>query len=593
MSALTRDEAVRRFYLKHLPGCRIEERRLEAPCPFCASVKSGASGLLTVDLDPGSGFFGYFRCTQRCSPGGFPAFFAKRSGIDPASVPGFDPDREPFVRDTVLPTKNLNLEVTRFQALLGESQDAFFGRLNISHAVVREMGIGYNGRYLVFPYLLEDGNCYAAHCILPEREEDSFWQGDSTYTTGDFRIYNVQEIERCEGGALCITEGEINLLALKQLGYPGIAVPHVDDLKILTPERLGKVKRIYLIVNHSPEADVAARSLAVRLGHKSRILKWPFHLRRGYHLRDLAQDTGDAFETAFSRMLFASKAFSPFSPPEREHRLLLQSLEREKGKTLLGMPTGFKKLDLALNGLRGLNILGGPPKAGKSCFFMQVSTEMAKNRIPVIYYDFENGRQKIYERTLCRFSRLSEKKIRIGGLDPTLRDRLDAATYAIREILPFFRVVTDRQLSPEIMKRKIDFLQHETGTDFTLVVIDSLHKLPFKNLSERRTGIDEWLRNMESIRDEQNVTFLVTSELSRGAGGRYDRTPDMASFKESGDIEYSADNAMILMPDWDPLDPISEKQRKNVLFLVASRENSPGKVAEYALEYPFWAFREL
>jgi replicative DNA helicase len=97
---------------------------------------------------------------------------------------------------------------------------------------------------------------------------------------------------------------------------------------------------------------------------------------------------------------------------------------------------------------------------------------------------------------------------------------------------------------------------------------------------------------MESMRDEQNVTFLVTSELSRGEGGHYDRTPDMASFKESGDIEYSADNALILMPDWDPLDPISEKERKTTLFLVASRENSPGKVADYILEYPLWGFRE-
>jgi len=177
-------------------------------------------------------------------------------------------------------------------------------------------------------------------------------------------------------------------------------------------------------------------------------------------------------------------------------------------------------------------------------------------------------------------------------MDPKKRMGFKEAKDSILELLSFFRVVTDRKLGPDIMRRKIDFLQHETGTDYTLVVVDSLHKLPFKNLSERRTGIDEWLRNMESMRDEQNVTFLVTSELSRGEGGHYDRTPDMASFKESGDIEYSADNALILMPDWDPLDPISEKERKSALFLVASRENSPGKVADYILEYPLWGFRE-
>jgi replicative DNA helicase len=142
------------------------------------------------------------------------------------------------------------------------------------------------------------------------------------------------------------------------------------------------------------------------------------------------------------------------------------------------------------------------------------------------------------------------------------------------------------------MRRQIDYIQHETRRDHTLVVVDSLHKLPFKKLSERRTGIDEWLRHMENIRDAQNVSFLVISELSRGDGGHYDETPDMGSFKESGDIEYTADNAMILLPQWDPMSADAMENRASVLWLVASRENKPGKVAEYALDYPFWGFRE-
>ena len=71
-----------------------------------------------------------------------------------------------------------------------------------------------------------------------------------------------------------------------------------------------------------------------------------------------------------------------------------------------------------------------------------------------------------------------------------------------------------------------------------------------------------------------------------------DESPDLSSFKESGDIEYSADNAMILMPDWDPLSPVTKQQRKSVLWVAASRENNPGRIAEYALDYPFWRFNE-
>ena len=291
-------------------------------------------------------------------------------------------------------------------------------------------------------------------------------------------------------------------------------------------------------------------------------------------------------------MVKASKTFSPFSSPDKDHRNFIRLLERDKGKRILGLSSGFEKMDHALNGIRGINIIGGQPKAGKSCFLMQISTEVARRNNPVIYYDFENGRQKIYTRTLCRLSTLSEEDMRMRNPGEEKSGSLKTAYEDFRDMLHYFRVVTNRKLSPDIMRRQIDFLQHETRRDHCLVVVDSLHKLPFKNLSERRTGIDEWLRHLEAIRDEQNVSFLVISELSRGEGGHYSAKPDLGSFKESGDIEYSADNAMILLPDWNPLDPISSKERKSALWLAASRENSPGKIAEYVLEFPFWRFCE-
>ena len=151
-----------------------------------------------------------------------------------------------------------------------------------------------------------------------------------------------------------------------------------------------------------------------------------------------------------------------------------------------------------------------------------------------------------------------------------------------------FRVVNDRKLNPEIMRRHIDFIRHETRSQYTVVVIDSLHKLPFKDISERRSGIDAWLRHMESIRDELQVSFLAISELTRGAEGSYEETPHLGIFKGSGDIEYSADNAMVLVPEQATRD----RCRGNALWLVASREHSPGLIGRYALDFPYWGFTE-
>jgi KaiC/GvpD/RAD55 family RecA-like ATPase len=590
---MDRPEDVGKYYLQNVPEAKLEGNILKAPCPFCSNGEQEKKGTLVAYLDPESLFLGYFRCTNRCRPGGFPLHFGRLLNLDLHKVPGYDPDREQHVREVMFPIKNMNTEVKKFRSLVGESEYSYFREMGIYKPVIDEMKIGYNGRYFVYPYFMEDGNCYAARCVMPGREEDNFWYGDEAFFSDEFKIFNIQEIERCENGALFLVEGENNLLALKELGFPGIAVPFFANLEAIDPERLGFINHMLLLMNNTPEGSVAARSLATRLGYKARILRWPTTYKRGFTLCHLAKEKGKDFRGAVTAMIKASESFSPFASSDKEHHRFFQHLETEKGRILLGFETGFEKLNGALSGVRGINIMGGQPKAGKSCFFMQVSTELAKKKVPVIYYDFENGRHKIYMRTLCRLSRLSEREVRLEEKGETVGQKLEGARAEFRDLLTYFRVVTDRKLSPEIMRRQIDFLQHETRQDRALVVVDSLHKLPFKNLSERRTGIDEWLRHMESIRDDQGVAFLVISELSRGQSGRYDEKPDLSLFKESGDIEYSADNAMILSPDWDPLAPVSGGDKKSTLWLVASRENNPGKIADYVLEYPYWGFREM
>jgi replicative DNA helicase len=586
-------DEIKNFYIKHVPGASIEKNYLKAPCPFCAAGENEKQGTLVAIVNPESFFVGFFRCLNRCKAGGFPLYFGRLMGIDSKEIPGFDPDREPYVQDIVYPIINLKNDIAKFTSLMTDTQYSYFKEYGVSKAVVDEMKIGYNGRYLVYPYFLEDGNAYAARCILPGRDNDNFWYGNETFFSSKFQIYDMPEIDRCEGGALFITEGENNLLTLKELGYPAIAMPAAADLENINSESLAFINHIFIVVGNAPEAHLSARALATKLGFKARILKWPAHLKRGYNLCQLASEKGKEFRSSVSHMIQTSKSFSPFVSPEKEHRSVVENLDKNRGKDLMGISSGFEKMDQALSGIRGINIMGGPPKAGKSCFYMQVSTEMARRKTPVIYYDFENGRQKIYLRTLCRLSRLSEKEMRKNNLDDQVARRFKQAQIEFKNILHYFRVVTDRKLNPDIMKRQIDFLQHETRRDNTVVVVDSLHKLPFKDLSDRRTGIDSWLRHMEAIRDEQNVAFFVISELSRGTGGQYTKKPDLGSFKESGDIEYSADNAMILIPNWDPIDPISTAARESTLWLAASRENNPGKVGVYRLEYPYWSFSEV
>ncbi len=586
-------DIVTQFYLQQLPDAELKNNTLQAPCPFCTQKENEKIGQMVVFLNQESFFHGYFRCLNSCIRGGFPLHFARLLGISPTQAPGYDPDREYFGREVDYPVKNINHELPSFTEKLTDELYGFFQTGGITSEVLKEMRIGYNGRYLVFPYILADGNCYAARCVHPEKPEDFFWYGDERFSAEQYRLFNTQEIERCENGTLFLVEGEQNLLPLKQMGLPGIAVPSATDLNHVELLRLTWIRTIFLWVNHNPESEAMAKAFATKVGYKVRIVRWPENASRNTSLFQLATETKNLFQKKVFTMTREARAFSPFPTPAGEYHTFNERLIRESNESYDKLASGFTKFDQALGGIHGINIIGGTPKAGKSAFFIQIASEMALRKLPVIYYDFENGRQKIYLRTLCRLSRLAIDQIKGNALKPEEQLRLLQAQQTLQKALHWLRVVNDRKLTPEIMRRHIDFLRHETNSDYTIVVIDSLHKLPFKDISQQRSGIDSWLRQMEAIRDEMAVSFLVISELERGQDGQFSRQPQLGSFKGSGDIGYSADNAMVLLPQWDPFDDSPPQDRINDLWLVASREQSPGKVGSYRLDFPYWGFTEM
>ncbi len=586
-------EKLTAFYQGQLPDATLEGTTLKARCPFCERRGRKVAGNLVVYLNDQGYFAGYFRCLNRCVAGGFAPHFARLRGLDPALAPGYDPERVPYFQAEEFSQENLNREVDKLHTSLTSDIVKYFTSRTIGEETLAELKIGFNGRYLIYPYFRENDCCYAARCISPERASDQFWLGDAKYGAGGLQIFNLKDIERCQDGAIFVVEGEANLLCLRELGFPGVAVPTAADLEEIDVERFAQVQTVFLVMSNTAEAEAAARAFAARLGFKVRLLQWSARRKRGFDLTQLAQEDLPGFRAEVTRMIGVARAYSPFRAPGREYQLFCENLDQQHSASYQAMRTGLPRFDAALGGVHGINVIGGAPKSGKSCLGIQLATEIADKQMPVIYYDFENGRQKIYQRTLARWSRIAVERLVAGGLSDEEQRRYDAARAKLKGILNCFRVVTDRKLTPELMRRHIDFLRHETGRDDAVVVIDSLHKLPFKDFSERRTGIDAWLRELESIRDELRVAFLVLSELTRQEDSTYEGTPHMGLFKGSGDIEYTADNALIMQPDWQVGQMVPQAERSNSLWLVASRENSPGLIGHYRLDFPFWGFEEL
>jgi hypothetical protein len=73
--------------------------------------------------------------------------------------------------------------------------------------------------------------------------------------------------------------------------------------------------------------------------------------------------------------------------------------------------------------------------------------------------------------------------------------------------------------------------------------------------------------------------------------GDYFQNPHLGIFKGSGDIEYSADNALVFYPFSSQREG-ENGEKKYLLELIASREHSPGVIGAYLSDYPFWGFVE-
>lgn len=584
---MDQSEPVAEFYEKHLS---VHDDRQGPSCPFCES-KGYKPGRLVIVLNKESFFHGYFRCTNSCVPGGFPQWFAKLASIPVEEVPGYDPEREEVSLFQDFPVENLNDEINGYRDRLNDSIVQFFRKNNVSKTILKELGVGFNGRYIVYPYIQEDGNCYSARCVYPEKKDDYFWQGDERYIEVPYTLFNRSELQHCEQGTLFICDEENSLLTIKQLGFPAVAVPHHSHLEKLPVELFEGIKTIFVAVSNSAESISSSYAFASKVGFKARILAWPVATPMRYSFWQMAQEKGKDFGKYLGAMIQSSRSFSPFNTPKREYEYFLQGLKKQQGSAFKNIVSGFPLLDEALGGMHGINVIGGGPKVGKSTFTIQIAAQMAGQKIPVLYYDFENGRQKMYQRTLSRLARVEAKYLHEGDSRSDREQKLKQAKEQLEKMLFYWRVINDRKITPELMRKHIEFIRHETRSDYTVVVIDSLHKLPFNEFTEQRTGIDAWLRQMETIRDELQVSFLVISELSRGAGDSYDHTPHLGVFKGSGDIEYSADNAMVLFPTAMSSDQ-KNHEKTNCLWLVASREHSPGRVADYHLDYPFWGFNE-
>ena len=214
--------------------------------------------------------------------------------------------------------------------------------------------------------------------------------------------------------------------------------------------------------------------------------------------------------------------------------------------------TGFSNLDDGGKQIfaPGLYVLGATPACGKTTFAWQLLDQLASLGEYCIFCSYEMSRAEMYTKSLARefFKRfpnfiLTAADIRRGvrpdGFDQVLK-----------------KVSNEHGISLfELQDENVDDLLHilsplcSAKGKSPVVCIDYLQIIPPSNdkrLVTDKQKIDDIVRKLKLFQRDTNTTFIVISSFNRM---NYYQQVSFESFKESGNIEYSADVVWALQLD--------------------------------------------
>ena len=267
--------------------------------------------------------------------------------------------------------------------------------------------------------------------------------------------------------------------------------------------------------------------------------------------------------------------------------------DRQTGGKFDGLLTGFEHLDNVCNGLgQGLFVIAGAPSSGKTTFIKQLLDQVAElNGVPCLFFSLEQSAEELRIKTLSRLSGISNRGIMKGRLENDSagweRVRKAGETYAGYGPSVYL-VEADRNTTTDTIRLTATRAMRRAGADRCFIAVDYLQKMPaggkFDGAKERIDFLTSELRRLS--RDLDSPVLVISSENRAG----YDNY-GYEVFKESGEIEYSADIAGVLHEE-DRKDRQRREREKNKSMVrhvnLQINKNRNGELAAIQFDYTPW-----
>jgi len=247
---------------------------------------------------------------------------------------------------------------------------------------------------------------------------------------------------------------------------------------------------------------------------------------------------------------------------------LVDRLERREGDILFDAGDPFGEFECG-PGL--LTVLAAGPGAGKTTLAMQYALQALEHmpELRVTVANAETGFEKLLKRELTRRSGVPSKALRFADLTQTQMEAVEQAAAAMEPLLQRVDVFEPPYSLPRIKQ----LLDVPPG----LLVLDYLQKFSPPD-KEPRVGANLVASSLRHLcHGGWGVLALSATSRQRGKGGsdHNSESLNLASLKESGEIEFNAD-AVYLLRDKGPVDEDDKHVVKVEVDCVKNRNGKMG-----------------
>jgi hypothetical protein len=245
-----------------------------------------------------------------------------------------------------------------------------------------------------------------------------------------------------------------------------------------------------------------------------------------------------------------------------------EEYENIQNSVLLGVPTGFEKIDEATAGLQGGQLITviAPPKTGKSQIALQMAVNVHKSGMVPMFQSFEMNNHEQSQRHDSMRAHISNARLRRGKLNPPEETRYKKMLSYMDQAHPFHLVDAVNGLTIDSLLAKAEQLNPD------ILFVDGVYLMLDQVTGEANTpqALTNITRGLKRVAQRLNIPIVITTQtlLWKMKGGKV--SADSIGYSSS----FFQDSDVIL-----GLEPVENDDMVRLLKVVQARNCPPSETS--------------